>query len=159
MAADARAAYRFGDLLALARGSWIRQVRVRVEAQGFPGYRRSDSWTTRLLAREPCPLGRLGEGVGITRQASRKLADGLVERGYATLSPDPSDGRRTLVVLTARGESYGRAVASAQRALNVAIRRKVSAEELLAADAVLRAVLPDHDERSRIDRLVPAPFD
>jgi MarR family transcriptional regulator, lower aerobic nicotinate degradation pathway regulator len=132
-------------------------VRARVEAQGFPGYRRSDAWTLRLLAREPCALGRLGDGAGITRQAARKLADGLAERGFASLSSDPSDRRRTLVSLTPEGERYARAVASAQRALNIAIRKKVNASDLVAADTVLRAVFPDGVVRRRIDEAVSPP--
>lgn len=153
----ASATYRFGDLLALARGSWIRQVRERVEALGFPGYRRSDSWALRLLASEAQPIGRLGEEAGISRQAARKFADGLVERGHATFASDPSDRRRTLVVLTADGEAYVWAVTTAQRGLNNAIRKKVSDDQLAAADAVLRAVLPTA-LRSRIDATVPPPM-
>ncbi len=154
---DATPAYRFGDLLALARRSWIRQVRARMDEAGFPRYRQTDAWMLRLLAQQPLAIGRLGNAMGMTRQAARKLADGMVERHYASLGQDPADARRTLVVLTPAGEAYGRAVAEAQDALNWAIRDRVSARDLAAADFVLRAVFPSVEARRLADEGVPPP--
>jgi DNA-binding MarR family transcriptional regulator len=145
MAGSARATYRFGDLLALARRSWIAQMRVRLERSGFDDYRRSDSWVLRQLSGGPRPIGRLGEEMGVTRQAARKLADGLVERGYARLQADPDDARKTLVVLTKEGAAFARAVRKAQDALNDALEMRVSAAQLAAADRVLRAVFSNPD--------------
>jgi DNA-binding MarR family transcriptional regulator len=156
VAADAIPPYRFGDLLALARRSWIRQVRAHMDAAGFPGYRQTDSWVLRLLSRQAWAIGQLGEAMGVTRQAARKLADGLAERGYAVFTTDPADGRRTLIVLTQAGETYAGAVAAAQDALNNSIRDRVSAADLAAADSVLRAVFPA-DARRRVAAGVPPP--
>jgi DNA-binding MarR family transcriptional regulator len=155
MATDASPPYRFGNLLALARQSWIEQVRERMEEAGFPGYRRSDAWVLALLLRRPLAIGQLGEAVGISRQAARQMADGLVERGYATFGTDDADARRTLVVLTLMGKAYGRAIWMAQDALNERVRSRVSEADLAAADAVLRAVFPDDDARQRVDKRMP----
>jgi DNA-binding MarR family transcriptional regulator len=157
MSPDANPRYRFGALLALARRSWIRQVRACMDQAGFPGYREADSWLCQLLSQRPWAIGELGAAMGVTRQAARKLADGLVERGFATLAADPADGRRVLVVLTATGEVYARAVLAAQDALNDALRDRVSAADLAAADSVLRAVFPTAEVRRRIDEAVPPP--
>jgi DNA-binding MarR family transcriptional regulator len=157
MATDASPPYRFGDLLALARRSWIRQVRSRMEEAGFADYRQTDAWMVRLLVRRPWAIGQLGEAMGVTRQAARQLADGMVERGYACFGTDPQDARRTLVVLTPSGESYARAVWQAQDALNNALRDRVSAADLAAADAVLRAVFPGDQARRRLDESIPPP--
>lgn len=132
--------YRFGDLLALARGSWIRQIRMRAEEAGFAEYRRTDSYVLRLLSSDALAIGELGQGIGITRQAARKIAGRLVERGYADFVIDPDDGRRTLIVLTRRGRAYARVVESAQADLNKRIRSTVSADDLAAAERVLRSV-------------------
>jgi DNA-binding MarR family transcriptional regulator len=156
MAHDASPPYRFGDLLALARRSWIREVRARMDESGFTGYRQSDAWMLRLLLRQPWAIGQLGGAMGITRQAARQLADGMVGRGYATLRSDPDDARRTLVALTRRGQAYARAVSEAQGALNEALRRRVSSADLAAADRVLRAVFTA-DTRHRLDEWVPEP--
>jgi DNA-binding MarR family transcriptional regulator len=157
MATYASPPYRFGNLLALARKSWIEQIRQRMQEAGFPGYRRTDAGILALLLQRPLAIGQLGEAVGISRQAARQLADGLVERGYATFGADEADARRTLVVLTPRGKAYGRAIWTAQDALNETVRSRVSEADFAAADAVLRAVFPDDKARQRVDDRMPPP--
>jgi DNA-binding MarR family transcriptional regulator len=157
MATNANPPYRFGNLLAVARRSWIEQVRDRMQEAGFPGYRRSDAGIFALLLRRPLAIGQLGEALGISRQAARQLADGLVERGYASFRTDQADSRRTLVVLTRSGRAYGRAIWAAQDALNETVRSRVSDADLAAADAVLRAVFPDGKARQRVDERLPPP--
>jgi DNA-binding MarR family transcriptional regulator len=157
MATDASPPYRFGNLLALARRSWIEQVRERMREAGFPGYRRTDAGILALLLRRPLAIGQLGEALGVSRQAARQLADGLVERGYASFGTDQADARRTLVVLTPSGKAYGRAIWAAQDALNQTVRNRVSQADLAAADAVLRAVFPDDKARQRVDERLPPP--
>ena len=147
MTNNANPPYRLGGLLARARRSWIEQVRDRMQQAGFPGYRQSDAWVLALLLRRPLAIGQLGEAMGISRQAARQMADGLVERGYATFGTDDADARRTLVVLTRRGKAYGRAIWMAQDALNETVRNRVSEADLAAADVVLRAVFPDDQPR------------
>lgn len=146
--------YRFGDLLALARRDWIGQVAARVEDAGYAGYRPTDAPALRLLRQRKLPIGQLGDAMGMTRQAARQLADGMVKRGYAVLGPDPEDGRRTMVVLTPRGEDYEKAVWEAQDELNDSVRRRVSAGDLAIADSVLRAVLL-MASRQRVDKWMP----
>jgi DNA-binding MarR family transcriptional regulator len=157
MATYASPPYRFGSLLAVARRSWIEQVRERMQEAGFPGYRRTDAGILALLLRRPLAIGQLGEALGTSRQAARQLADGLVERGYATFGTDQADARRTLVVLTPSGKAYGRAIWTAQDALNETVRNRVSEADLAAADAVLRAVFPDDGARQRVDERIPPP--
>jgi DNA-binding MarR family transcriptional regulator len=156
MTQNASPPYRFGNLLALARQSWIEQVRERMQEAGFPGYRRSDATVFGRLLQRPLAIGQLGEALSITRQAARQLADGLVERGYASFGTDDADARRTIVVLTPRGEAYGRAIWMAQDALNAIVRSRVDEADLVAADAVLRAVFSG-DARQRLDERMPPP--
>jgi DNA-binding MarR family transcriptional regulator len=156
MATNATPPYRFGSLLALARQSWIDQVRERMQAAGFPGYRRSDAGMLGLLLQQPRAIGQLGDALGISRQAARQLADGLAERGYVSFGADEADARRTLVLLTPSGRAYGRAIWAAQDTLNRAVRDRVSAADLAAADTVLRAVFPDdHTREQATGRLAP----
>jgi DNA-binding MarR family transcriptional regulator len=156
MAANATPPYRFGNLLARARRSWVRQIAARMQEAGFPGYRLTDAGILGLLLQQPLAIGQLGEALGVTRQAARQLADGLVERGYASFGTDQADSRRTLVVLTPSGQAYGRAIWAAQDALNETVRSRVSEADLAAADAVLRAVFPD-EARQQLDESLPPP--
>ena len=100
MPAESTATYRFGDLLALTRQSWLGQMTSRLEGLGYAGYRRSDAAALRMLWRGPLPVGRLGAVLGVTRQAARKVADGLEQRGYATTERDSRDTRQLNVTLT-----------------------------------------------------------
>lgn len=149
--------YRFGDLLALARQSWITQMADGLAARGYGDYRRSDAAAVRMLQRGPMSIGRLGVALGVTRQAARKVADGLERRGYATLARDEMDARQVNVELTSEGEAYADAVRSVIEKLNRAVARKVRPADLAVADAVLRAVLADVHTRRQAEFLGPPP--
>jgi DNA-binding MarR family transcriptional regulator len=154
---ESTASYRFGDLLALARQSWVGAMSGRLAEAGYPEYRRSDAAAIRLLLRRGAvPVGQLGAVLGVTRQAARKAADGLVQRGYALTRRDPDDTRQLNVILTPAGEDYARAVVAVIEELNREVGGRVDPGQLAAADAVLRAALFDDSTRQRAARL-PSP--
>ena len=146
----ATSTYPFGDLLGLARQSWLGQMAARLAQRGYADYRRSDAAAIRLLLRRgPVPVGQLGTGLGVTRQAGRKVADGLQQRGYATTGRDPHDSRQLNVALTPAGRDYARAVIAVIEELNTEVGQRTDPAQLAAADAVLRAVLFDDSTRQR----------
>lgn len=49
MGAESTATYRIGDLIALARWSWLGQMTSRLERLGYAGYRRGDSAVLPML--------------------------------------------------------------------------------------------------------------
>ncbi len=148
--------YRFGDLLALARRSWILRMTSELQARGFSDYRASDAGAVRLLTAGPAPIGHLGAVLGVTRQAARKVARGLEERGYATTSPDPEDARKLNVTLTPVGRDYSDAIIQVIASLNRALAARAQPGQLAAADVVLRAAIDD-DQIARIARRIPPP--
>lgn len=97
----------------------------------------------RLLRRGPLSIGRLGEAFGVTCQAARKVADGLERRGLAVTARDEADSRQVNIVLIPGGEAYARAVVAVVDRLNEDLCQRVDLDQLMAADAVLRAVLDD----------------
>jgi len=157
MAAESNPAYRLGDLVALARLSWVGEMTSRLERLGYAGFRRGDAAVARVLGRGPLPVGRLGAGLGVTRQAARKIADGLEQRGYATTERDSRDARQLNVTLTQLGRDYARAVIVVTEELNREVAGRVSPAELAAADTVLRAALFDDSARHRASQLPPPP--
>jgi DNA-binding MarR family transcriptional regulator len=157
MRAESTSTYQFGDLVALARFSWLGQMISRLENLGYPGYRRGDAAVMRVLLRGPLPVGRLGESLDVTRQAARKIADALEQRGYATTERDSRDTRQLNVTLTAVGRDYAHAVAAATEELNREVAGRVSPAQLAAADTVLRAALFDDSARQRASRVPPPP--
>src|SRR5580698_8898011 len=157
MATESTAPYRFGDLLALTRQSWIGQMTSRREGLGYADYRRSDAAALRMLWLGPLPVGRLGETLGVTRQAARKIADALEQRGYATTERDSRDSRQLNVTLTQLGRDYAVAVAAIVEELNREVAGRVSPDQLAVADTVLRAALFDDSARQRASRLPQPP--
>jgi DNA-binding MarR family transcriptional regulator len=148
------AVYPFGDLLALARQSWLSEMANRLAQRGYDDYRRTDAAAIRLLLRRgPVPVGQLGTTLGVTRQAGRKVADGLAQRGFATTSRDPDDTRQLNVALTPAGQDYAQAVVAVIGELNREVAGRVDPGQLAAADAVLRAALFDESTRQRAARL------
>jgi len=132
---------RLGDLLALARRAWVQQMRDGLRRRGFDDYRRPDALVFRLLRSGPVPVGRLGTVLDTTRQAGRKVVDGLEKRGYATTAPDPLDARRTNVILTPRGERYAAAVVAVVEELNRELVARVDPDDLEATRVVLLAII------------------
>jgi DNA-binding MarR family transcriptional regulator len=162
MPAQSTPTYRIGDLVALARYSWLGEMTSRLERLGYAGYRRGDSAVMRVLYQEPLPVGRLGAVLGVTRQAARKVADALEQRGYATTERDSRDTRQLNVTLTPVGRDYAQAVAAVTEALNREVAGRVSPAELVAADTVLRAALFDDwttQQASRLSRPQPGHAD
>jgi len=119
---------------------------------GYPDYRRSDAAVMRHLQRGPLSIGRLGEALGVTRQAARKVADGLERRGLAVTARDKRDSRQVNIVFTAGGEAYARAVVAVIDRLNEELCQRVDPDQLMAAEAVLRAVLDDDRSRQHAAR-------
>jgi DNA-binding MarR family transcriptional regulator len=149
MAEPSTTPYPFGDLLALTRQSWLSEMARRLAARGYLGYRRSDSAALRLLYRGPLAIGQLGTRLGVTRQAARKVADALQQRGYATTGRDQRDARQLNVTLTTSGCDYARAIAAVISELNSEVADRVEPAELAALDSVLRAALFDDSARRR----------
>ena len=149
--------YRFGDLLALARQSWVHRMAAGLESRGFAGYRLTDAATLRRLRRGPASVGELAVPLGVTRQAARKVVRGLEERGYASTEADAGDARKLNVVLTPAGYAYAEAIVEVIAALNRAVAARVTADQLAAADAVLRASIEDEGVARLAAYLSPPP--
>jgi DNA-binding MarR family transcriptional regulator len=130
-----------GDLLAQTRRAWIAQMAAGLSRRGFEDYRRSDALVFRVLRRGPLPVGRLATLLGTSRQAGRKVVDGLEQRGYATTGRDGGDARRTTVALTPLGERYASAVVEVIDELHRGLAAQVRPDELESARTVLRTVI------------------
>lgn len=149
-------AYRFGDLLALARRSWVLAMERELAAFGYLDYRVTDAASLRSLRRGPLNVGRLASVLGVSRQAARKVARGLEARGLATAEPDAEDARKVNVVLTEEGSAYADAIAEVIDRLNHGLVGSVSSAALRAADDVLRAAITEPGLR-RVAARIPRP--
>jgi DNA-binding MarR family transcriptional regulator len=80
------------------------------------------------------------DGSTVTRQVSAMHREGLVER-----SPDPDDGRGTVIAATAQGLSQVAAVSKARRELYGTVLKDWSSQERSELAAVLERLTHDMD--------------
>ena len=148
--------YLFGDLLALARLRWIREMAAAAAEYGYLDYRAADAVLVRLLRRRgSVAIGGIGSRLGVTRQAARKLVNGLEQRGYAAEVRDQHDTRVIRVQLTVEGEAYADAVIEVIHTLNRKLTERVGTADLAVADAVLRVILDSDGSRASVIRRAP----
>jgi DNA-binding MarR family transcriptional regulator len=147
--------YRFGDLLALVRQDWVRQMSAELLRDGYPDYRITDAAAMRLLRRGALPVGRLAAGLGVSRQAARKIARGLEVRGYAVATTDLDDARRVNTSLTPEGVAYAAHITTAISRLNRRVAARTPPSDLAAVDVTLRSVISDPDIQSRASLISP----
>lgn len=149
--------YRFGDMLALARQSWVHRMAAELEDRGFPDYRLTDAATLRRLRAGTASVGELARPLGVTRQAARKFVRGLEQRGYASTGADADDARKLDATLTSAGRAYADAIIEVIAGLNRAVVTRVTADELATADAVLRASIQDEGVARLAAYIAPPP--
>ncbi|MBO1756874.1 MarR family winged helix-turn-helix transcriptional regulator [Allobranchiibius sp. CTAmp26] len=88
-------------------------IQQGVAAAGFPDVRPVHGFAFVRLSEAPATTAQLAQHLGITKQATSEIAQYLVDRGYLTRVPDPTDRRARLLVLTDRGRSCTRAAQAA----------------------------------------------
>ncbi len=155
MAGDA-SVYRFGDVLALARRSWVLAMQRELRGRGYDDYRITDAGSLRSLQRGSLNVGHLADVLGVSRQAARKMVSGLESRSLARTETDPEDARKVNIVLTEAGRHYAAAITEAIEQLNRRLAGRVSETALAATDAVLRAAITD-DGLKQVAARIPPP--
>jgi DNA-binding MarR family transcriptional regulator len=101
-----------GILLLLAYQSFVRALHRDLAEHGIESLRPSDGYVFRALAEEPRRIVDLADGLEVTKQAASQIVADMESRELVRRRPDPTDGRASLVELTARGR---RALATARR--------------------------------------------
>jgi DNA-binding MarR family transcriptional regulator len=77
-------------------------------------------------------LTEVSRRIGVDRAHTTRIARRLVEEGFATRAPDPTDGRGALLTLTQKGEHAAVAVEQAIRSWVAVVSDGVSPEDLAA---------------------------
>jgi hypothetical protein len=134
----------------MARQSWVDQLAGRLAELGFAGYRRTDAAVMRMLLRSPVPIGKLGSSLGVTRQAARKSVTGLEQRRSV-------DSRQLNATLIPLGEDYARALVTVMDELNRQVSIRVTHQQMLGADAVLRALIGENETWAAVALRLPPP--
>jgi DNA-binding MarR family transcriptional regulator len=131
-----------GFLLAKAMQRWNDLLAEGFAAAGYAEVRPSyGSVLLPLYEEDGLQMGELARRARLSKQTMTTLVrrverDGLVER-----RPDPTDARATLVTLTPRARSFAPVATRVLEEVNALVRARLSAQEIAALDAALRALI------------------
>lgn len=132
-------------LLAIAYRQLITDLHAELAEQGWADVRPAYGFALLALRDGPLPGSELGGLLGMTKQASSKLVDALVEAGYARRLASPNDARVRPVELTERGDELLRAAETIYRALESRWSEIIGSDRLAALRDDLVAVLTRGD--------------
>ena len=90
------------ELLRTSR-AFLDALHSRLAGRGHEGVRPAHGYALQAISRGADSAGLLGGRLGMTKQAGGQLVDDLTRLGYVERRPDPSDGRRKRIALTAHG--------------------------------------------------------
>jgi DNA-binding MarR family transcriptional regulator len=119
-------------------GAVIRQALADADYDDMP---RNGSYVISGIARTGAPLGDIITTLGASKQAAGQLVDSLVLRGYLARAVDPEDRRRLTISLTERGEAAAATIRDAVAGIDAEVARRVGAESVAQARAVLVALI------------------
>ncbi|MGW6376017.1 MarR family winged helix-turn-helix transcriptional regulator [Rhodococcus sp. NPDC055112] len=82
---------------------------------------------------EPLPVAGIARAMGITRQSVQRIADLMVDKGFAEYSPNPAHRRAKLLRLTAEGRAAMARITPDQRAFADRLANQLGVEEFRRA--------------------------
>ena len=114
-----------------------------VAEAGGAAMRPSFGFVIRAVAAEQPTVTRLGELLGVTKQAASRLADDMVALGYLERHADPEDRRRVQLRLSRTGERIRARARRESGAIEDELRERFGADAVghmrdLLADFVVR---------------------
>ena len=127
--------YATPTLMRAARGAYAQSIRAQLHAIGVDDLPRNGAFILAGIDPTGGPRQDLPTGLGVSKQAVSQVIEALVNRGYLTRSPDPSDRRRISLELTGRGQQVVDAVLAAVEDVDRRLLAQVSAEQVEAMRA------------------------
>ncbi|SEL54063.1 MarR family winged helix-turn-helix transcriptional regulator [Rhodococcus maanshanensis] len=82
---------------------------------------------------EPLPVAGIARAMGITRQSVQRIADLMVDKGFAEYLPNPAHRRAKLLQLTAEGRAAMSRITPDQRAFADRLANQLGVEEFRRA--------------------------
>ncbi|MFG2091190.1 MarR family winged helix-turn-helix transcriptional regulator [Spirillospora sp. NPDC048824] len=120
----------------------IDELHTELAAQGHPDMRPLHGFVFQAIGPDGTTAVELGRRLGVSKQAAGKMIESLERIGYVERTADPSDARRKIVRLTARGtDSLDRSARIFDRIRDDWAQR-LGADRVRAMEDDLRQVTP-----------------
>lgn len=99
---------------------------------------------------EPLPVAGIARAMGITRQSVQRIADLMVDKGFAEYLPNPAHRRAKLLSLTAEGMAAMRRISPAQRAFADRLAEVLGMDEFRSAVRTLQRLSAALDTLAKV---------
>jgi len=139
----------FPVLLNTAHRTYTAAIAAALERAGFGDMPLAGYRVTVLLARQASGVQELAARLAVSKQATSRLVDVLVRRGYCDRGADEHDRRRLTLVLTERGELAAREIRRVIGRLDHDLARRVAPGDIAGARVTLSAVIAIGREAGR----------
>lgn len=113
-------------------------VRDALAAAGMADIPQAAVWALTALAIPASSARDLVQRMSVSKQAVAQLVDLLVDGGYVDRLPCPSDRRRRLLELTARGRHALEVIEAATGTVDAAMAERLGADRLAQLYAMVR---------------------
>jgi DNA-binding MarR family transcriptional regulator len=131
-----------GFLLAKATQRWNELLAERFAAAGFSDVRPSyGSVLLPLLEEDGLRMGELARRARLSKQTMTEMVRRLERDGLVERRTDPSDGRASLIFLTARSRAFEPIAAGVLRELDRLVRQRLDDEQVAELKTALRELL------------------
>ncbi|HEY2563512.1 MAG TPA: MarR family winged helix-turn-helix transcriptional regulator [Acidimicrobiales bacterium] len=130
-------------------------IRSALDDAGHAELPQQGFWAVSALDGRDRAAVELVDLMQITKQAVSQLVDSLATLGYVERHEDPTDGRRVLLRLSARGQAAASVVAAAAAAVEHEARHRLGDGAMLELRRTLEGFVDDPASRSTPVRPVP----
>jgi DNA-binding MarR family transcriptional regulator len=131
-----------GFLLAKATQRWNELLADRFAAAGYSDVRPSyGSVLLPLFEEDGLRMGELARRARLSKQTMTEMVRRLERDGLVERRADPSDGRASLIFLTARSRAFEPIAAGILSELDRSVRRRLDDEQFVELKTALRGLL------------------
>ncbi|WP_028045517.1 MarR family winged helix-turn-helix transcriptional regulator [Cellulomonas sp. URHE0023] len=116
---------------------------AELAARGYDDFRSTHEFALRAIIAGADSTSDVGRRLSVSKQAAAKPVAVLVERGYVSSDPDPSDARRNRLQVTARGFDVLREGEAIFEDLRARWEAKLGTAEIAHLEETLAALVGD----------------
>lgn len=120
---------------------------AELAARGFDDVRPAHDFAMRAIESGADNASELGRCMSVTKQAAAKTIEVLLERGYITREPDPTDARRKQLAVSPLGAEVMQVGEQLFNELRTDFQEQIGRKELQEFEKHLRALVGDRPVR------------
>jgi DNA-binding MarR family transcriptional regulator len=145
-----------GNLAAALLGAadWCNDALLAgLEARGWPRFTRTQALVLARIGTDGARPSALARDIGVTRQSMQAVLAPLLAEDILRSTPDPDDGRATIVTLGARGRELSNDVQDLLGAAQRVLRERIGNDAVAALLDVLAAPWGSHPTPPQLDQV------